>query len=146
MMALITIDCKSLLSFLDISKPTIIIDGVKQTNTSWANPNTYEVMPGAHKIQVARSWYLFFPIQHRIARTTINVFPNDDIVIKYSLPIFVFLPGKLTIASSSKFAGTEHVQQQKNHYPSSAPALCPACKNPITLDSNFCQWCGSKTK
>lgn len=145
-MATITINCKWLFAFLDISRPTIIIDGVKQQNTSWVNLNTFEVLSGTHEIQVSRSRHFFLPIQNCIAKTMVNIDANDNIILKYSLPFFIFLPGKLTITSESKFTGIEHVQQQSNHYSSASPALCPTCKNPITPESNFCQWCGSKTK
>jgi hypothetical protein len=140
-MARLIINCKSFFSFLSLTSPRIIIDGVKYTG-SFSSPNFYDLSPGSHHVKV----YLPYPIlmfPTCTAQTVINVSEGDTISFRYKLAIFIFLPGSLTIENHIKGSVNSSPKESSN-VDSSIPSTCPNCKNPNTKGIRICEWCGSQ--
>lgn len=143
-MARIIITCKSFFSFLSLTSPRIVIDGVKYTG-SFSSPNFYDLTPGTHHVKVYLPYPIFmFPTC--TAQTVINVSEGDTISFRYKLAIFIFLPGSLILENHSKGSTSNQateVQFEKTKV-QRIPDTCPHCKNPNSKGIRICEWCGSQ--
>ncbi len=139
-MAKLTIDCSNFFSFLAFTKPTIKLNGIQQHGTSW-RLNTYEVQAGTVQITVSKPWFLLLPIPTCVAQASSTFDEQDAIVLKYKLPIFIFLPGSLSVVSQTK---NTPVASTTIASAVVIPDICPQCKNPNTRKTRLCEWCGGQ--
>ena len=139
-MAQVTIRCKYFFSFLSLTRPRILINGITQPIASWSNPNVYTLPAGVHNIKI----YLPYPIlmfQTSIAKASISLGENDTIIFHYKLPSFIFLPGQLVLISH-KQKERENIQNNDAQVQIQPAGKCPQCKNPNSKNLKICEWCG----
>ncbi|MDP4636414.1 MAG: hypothetical protein NWS43_01055 [Crocinitomicaceae bacterium] len=140
-MARLIINCKYFFSFLSMTSPRIVIDGMKN-NASFSSPNFYNLTPGSHHIKVYLPYPIFmFPTC--VAQTVVNVSEGDVISFRYKLPIFVFLSGSLIIENHTKGTPSNAASTGYSNDTTSIPSTCPNCKNPNAKGIRICEWCGS---
>jgi hypothetical protein len=139
-MAQVIINCKSFLSFLSVTSPRIIINGV-QNKGSFRNKNIYELSAGTYHIKVFTPYPIFmFPTC--TAQTIMTIDHGDVISVRYKLPIFIFLPGILVIESHKKATSDNHKPISNTEHGQYISDICPHCKNPNTKRIRLCEWCG----
>ena len=139
-----SIDCKMILSILSMVRPTITINGVKQEGASWREMNTYDLPPGQYHIRVSRPWGALMPIDTCVAETVINLRDQEMVTLKYKLPIFIFLPGTITMVSQIINPEIPASRPAPSTTVSSGLELCPTCKNPNPNNAKVCEWCGNQ--
>lgn len=143
-MSKLIINCNTSLSFLSLTQPRILIDGVKQPKGSWRYPNSYELKPGFYQLMVYLPSPLFL-IPTCTAKVNIEVKEGDSITFSYKLPLFTFLPGKLILENHFKGnIAQESPLDKKNRKDKMIPENCPHCKNPNTMKVSTCEWCGNQ--
>lgn len=73
-------------------KTVISIDGGEPQKVAWGE-STYSVDPGEHTVNVHVAY--MFGWKACKASTTVIVGANETVSLKYSVPLIVYMPGKL---------------------------------------------------
>jgi hypothetical protein len=112
--------------------PVIVINGEKNSR-SWGS-NYFELPPNDYLIEIYAPYLMFRKCGANNIRISLR--EGEQRQINFKMPLTTLSKGSINEIQSSN-----NVSQQSQI---TIPETCPICKNPNTIKTRLCEWCGGR--